>query len=65
MKAYRISEVLYIVIAVISIKEAYLLWFVRPEKAYLFLGFAALAVFMCVAPSSYMADDCQHNRYPE
>ena len=42
MKAYRILEILYIVIAVISIKEAYVLWSVRPEKAYLFLGFAAL-----------------------
>ena len=34
MKAYRISEILYIVIAVISIQEAYVLWSVRPEKAY-------------------------------
>lgn len=53
MKAYRISEVLYIVIAVISIKEAYVLWSVRPEKAYLFLGFAALAVFMYFFRSHY------------
>lgn len=46
MKAYRISEILYIVIAVISVKEAFTLWEIRPEKAYLFLGFAALALFM-------------------
>lgn len=46
MKAYRISEILYIIIAVISVKEAYSLWEIRPEKAYLFLGFAALALFM-------------------
>lgn len=46
MKLYRISEVLYLVIAVISLFEAYKLWNIRPEKAYLFLGFTALAVFM-------------------
>ena len=40
MKNYRISEILYIVIALISIKEAYVLWEIRPNKAYLFLGFA-------------------------
>ena len=48
MKAYRISEILYIVIAVISIKEAYALWSVRPEKAYLFLGFAVW-LFLCIS----------------
>lgn len=46
MKAHRISEILYIVIALISIKEAYVLWTLRPNKAYLFIGFAALALFM-------------------
>ena len=35
MKAHRISEILYIVIAVISVKEAYALWAIRPNKAYL------------------------------
>lgn len=53
MKSYRISEILYIVIAIISVKEAYLLWEVRPNKAYLFLGFAALAVFMYFFRSHY------------
>ena len=46
MKLYRISEVLYLVIAVISLFEAYKLWTIRPEKAYLFLGFTGLALFM-------------------
>jgi len=46
MKAYKISEILYLIICVISIKEAFTLWDVRPEKAYLFVGFAALAIFM-------------------
>ena len=53
MKAYRISEILYVVIAIISVKEAIALWTVRPEKAYLFLGFAALAVFMYFFRSYY------------
>jgi len=53
MKNYRISEILYIVIALISIKEAYVLWEIRPDKAYLFLGFAVLATFMYFFRSYY------------
>ena len=53
MKNYRISEILYIVIALISIKEAYELWEIRPNKAYLFLGFAVLAIFMYFFRSYY------------
>lgn len=46
MKTYRISEILYLVIAIVSVKEAVQLWDIRPNKAYLFVGFAFLAVFM-------------------
>lgn len=46
MNNFRISEILYLIIAVISVKEAFQLWEVRPNKAYLFVGFALLAVFM-------------------
>ena len=53
MKAYRISEILYLVIAVISVKEAFVLWEIRPEKAYLFVGFAVLALFMFFFRSHY------------
>ena len=53
MKNYRISEILYIVIVLISIKEAYVLWEIRPNKAYLFLGFAVLAIFMYFFRSYY------------
>ena len=53
MKAHRISEILHIVIAVISVKEAYALWAIRPNKAYLFLGFAVLAIFMYFFRSHY------------
>ena len=53
MKNYRISEILYIVIALISIKEDYVLWEIRPNKAYLFLGFAVLATFMYFFRSYY------------
>ena len=48
MKAYRISEILYIVIAVISIKEAYVLWSVRPEKAIYFWALL-LWLFLCIS----------------
>jgi uncharacterized membrane protein len=53
MKIHRIFEILYLVIAVLSIVEAYSLWDIRPQKAYLFLGFAVLAVFMYFFRSHY------------
>ncbi|MGB1019552.1 MAG: hypothetical protein ACPGVF_00455 [Flavobacteriaceae bacterium] len=48
MKSYRISEIIYWIIALIATYEAYNLWNINPTKAYLFLGFAALSIFMAL-----------------
>ena len=48
MKSYCISEIIYWVIALIASYEAFNLWNINPTKAYLFLGFAALSIFMAL-----------------
>ena len=52
MKAYRISEILYVVIAIISVKEAIALWTVRPEKPTCFWGLQ-LWLSLCIFRSYY------------
>ena len=46
MNFYKISEFLYVVIAAISLIEVITLWDIQRDKAYLFIGFAALSIFM-------------------
>jgi hypothetical protein len=46
MKAYRISEIAYALIALIASDEAFSLWNINPSKAQMFVGFAVLSVFM-------------------
>ena len=53
MKFYKISEFLYIVITTVSLFEVITLWNVQPEKAYLFIGFAALSLFMFLFRRNY------------
>ncbi|MEK9613215.1 MAG: hypothetical protein VW080_04735 [Flavobacteriaceae bacterium] len=53
MKSYRISEILYWVIALISSYEAIMLWGSNPSRAYLFVGFAALSIFMALFRRHY------------
>lgn len=53
MKNSRISEILYLIIAVVSVIEAVKLWDLRPNKAYLYVGFAFLALFMYFFRSYY------------
>jgi len=48
MKSYRISEIIYWVISLIATYEAYDLWQLNRSKAYLFIGFAVLSVFMAL-----------------
>lgn len=43
---YRIIEILYLVVAVFFIVEGFLNWNTEPQKAYIYLAFSALAVFM-------------------
>lgn len=48
MKSYRISEIIYWIIALIATYEAFSLWNINPTKAYMFLGFAAVSIFMAL-----------------
>jgi len=61
MKNYRTSEILYWVIAVISIYEAIGLWESLPSRAYLFIGFAVLSVFMALFRRHYRKKFNQRN----
>ena len=53
MKFHKISEFLYIVIATVSVFEVITLWDVQRDKAYLFIGFATLSVFMFLFRRNY------------
>ena len=53
MKLYKISEFLYAVIAIISIIEVITLWDIQRDKAYLFIGFAVLSIFMFLFRRKY------------
>ena len=46
MKNYKISEIIYWCIAVISIVEVFLEWEFNRNRAYIFLGFAVLSILM-------------------
>tara|TARA_B100000780_G_scaffold193240_1_gene136195 strand:+ start:352 stop:549 length:198 start_codon:yes stop_codon:yes gene_type:complete len=46
MKSFRISEILYFVVAILSSFETISLWNSNTPKAYLFIGFACLSTFM-------------------
>ncbi|MAV21992.1 MAG: hypothetical protein CMC27_01605 [Flavobacteriaceae bacterium] len=48
MKHYIISEIIYWVIAVISMFSFFENWGINNNKAYLFLGFSILSVFMAL-----------------
>ena len=48
MKHYLISELIYWVIAVISIFSFFENWGINDNRAYIFLGFSVLSVFMAL-----------------
>ena len=45
-KYFKFFELAYLVIAIVFIVETVLRWNSEPEKAYIFLAFALLAIFM-------------------
>tara|TARA_B100000767_G_scaffold274167_1_gene306334 strand:+ start:5100 stop:5288 length:189 start_codon:yes stop_codon:yes gene_type:complete len=53
MKLYKISEFLYVVIAAISFFEVITLWDIQRDKAYLFIGFTVLSIFMFLFRRKY------------
>ena len=48
MKHYLISEIIYWVIAVISIFSFFENWGINDNRAHIFLGFSILSVFMAL-----------------
>lgn len=48
MKSYRISEIIYWIISVLSIYQTFAQWSINRQKAYIFLGFSLLSVFMAL-----------------
>jgi len=46
MKYYKISEILYAVVAIISLFKAIQLWSLDRDKATLFFGFCLVSVLM-------------------
>ncbi len=53
MKNHRISEILYWVIAVISIYETFTRWNLNRDRALLFAGFALVSIFMALFRRHY------------
>ena len=53
MRSYRISEIIYWVISVLSVYQSIVQWNNDPQKAYIFLGFAALSIFMALFRRHY------------
>lgn len=48
MKNFLISEIIYWVIAIISIFSVIENWTINPDRAYIFLGFSILSIFMAL-----------------
>jgi len=45
-KYYKIFEYAYLVISIFFLVETVLTWKIDPQKAYIFLAFSVLAIFM-------------------
>ena len=48
MKNFLISEIIYWVIAVISLFSVIENWSINKDRAYIFLGFCIISVFMAI-----------------
>lgn len=48
MKHYLISEIIYWVIAIISLFSVFENWDKDPNRSYIFLGFCILSIFMAL-----------------
>jgi uncharacterized membrane protein YuzA (DUF378 family) len=53
MKSYKISEILYWIIAVVATYESYNQWSTNRQKVYIFIGFALLSIFMALFRRHY------------
>jgi len=61
-KYFKFFEIAYIVIAVLFTVESILRWNSEPNKAYIFLAFAVLAVFMYFFRKKYRKRFQKHER---
>ena len=53
MKSYKISEILYWIIAVVALYETYNIWNSNREKAFIFIIFGLLSIFMALFRRHY------------
>ena len=61
-KYFKLFEIAYLVIAVLFAVESILRWNSEPNKAYIFLAFAVLAVFMYFFRKKYRKRFQKHER---
>ncbi|NOQ91434.1 MAG: hypothetical protein GQ552_01800 [Flavobacteriaceae bacterium] len=61
-KYYKFFEYAYLVIAIVFIVETVLNWNTEPQKAYIFLAFSALAVFMYFFRKKFRKKFENHNQ---
>lgn len=61
-KYFKFFEIAYLVIAIIFIVETVLRWNSEPNKAYIFLAFAILAIFMYFFRKKYRKRFQKHER---
>ncbi len=61
-KYYKFFEYAYLVIAIVFIIETALNWNTEPQKAYIFLAFSALAIFMYFFRKKFRKKFENHNQ---
>ena len=61
-KYFKIFEIGYLILAIILIVESVLMWKSEPNKAYIFLALAVLAVFMYFFRKKYRKRFEKHER---
>jgi len=61
-KYFKFFEIAYLIIAIVFIVETVLRWNSEPNKAYIFLAFALLAVFMYFFRKKYRKKFEKHDR---
>ena len=61
-KYFKFFEIAYLIIAIIFIVESVLRWNSEPNKAYIFLAFAVLAIFMYFFRKKYRKRFQKHER---
>ena len=61
-KYFKFFEIAYLIIAIVFIVETIMRWNSEPNKAYIFLAFALLAIFMFFFRKKYRKRFEKHER---